>query len=217
MNSNVPQRRRCTVESTVAQSVHLSSRPGPSLFLPWGTFTDPTLPFYAAWQPGRSKPTVMVTIQHFVFVRSTSSLLLPLQMIVCKTETGLFFFSHPPLNISPNFFFSTPLLVSPLICPITYSELTHTHMHAQAQVLTHTLASKLHPALCVRTRALCSLEHTARITTAHISATPAVLVHTQHCKYSTWLVAGCQAAISAKGHHKAFAWCYLLLTTFIIA
>lgn len=34
--------------------------------------TDPSLSFHAGGQPGRSRPTVMVTIQHFVFVAPLS-------------------------------------------------------------------------------------------------------------------------------------------------
>lgn len=163
--------------STVKHWLHLACC---SLPLPpslWGTLTDPSLLFHAAWQPGRSWPTVMVTIQHFVFVRSTSSLSLPSNDCVQNWNRPflLLYLPRSPPHLPP-----AAATTSSTLSPVCFLKgeiqilsaslsvhLIRSHFHnfffsfqgphfcTVGNTLTGSHRHKLHPAFCVQTRALC--------------------------------------------------------------
>lgn len=125
----------------------------------------------------------MVTIQHFVFVRSTSSLLLPSNGCVQNWNRP---FSPPlsSLHFSHFFFF---LRSAPSFTP------SHTVSYKHTLVLTHTCIQTTSCLLCTDKSPLLLGTHSLDYYYTNFCSSSHVLGHTQHYKYSTWLVAGCQA------------------------
>lgn len=141
--------------------MHFSSSCFPMRNLQWSLSS-----IHAAWQPGCSSPSVMVTIQHFVFVQQ-----LPYCFSLPVTETGL---PLPPFTFHQTFFSFWPF---PHL-PNTYSGL---HSHKHTLPLTH--LQTISCLLWTDNSPLLAGAHSLDYYSPYFCSSTHVCGHMQHYKY----------------------------------
>lgn len=145
----------------------------------------------------------MVTIQHFVFVRSTSSLLLPSNDCV-QNWNGPFCPPYPPY-IAPNFF-------SPCLAPSFTPSRTVGYTHTDTGSHTHLHPNYILPFVYRQEPFVSWNTQPGLLLHTFLQLLSCIRTHTQHYKYSTWLVAGCQAGTIVwwtKTKRRLYKWYFL--------